>query len=939
MQALHGKHLYPFAISALLWLALAAPASAQNDDTFDPISAGAVLDEIQTGISAAGVDAGYLDTARTDTIALQTLAATCEADATELRSRLEARYEPLKSIDGDVDTSVFDQYLEIKKLLDDSIGRQTQCAAVRDTAQQLTGSIIGLQNAISQQFLSNKDETVIAAMRDLPGRIRAIPAKLRSSVTLELIEGVTPVLLFWLLVGGGALAALFGLFIRHRFHRRYSAAVGDDATPQFRWLLPKPLAQHAPLMLEGATLIIILMATMQHASAELMVIRLAIGISMYGLGLVVIDWATGPLSPSAAVKGLIPDHVAPLRRRLRLLVFTLVASFVVLGTRWLAIRTVAPDVPGRATMIFLVAIALIYVIAYLGRIPGMRGRFRLMRYAGILTLIVGIFALLLGFHNFAGYLIHGVTRTGLALFLLWILLWGVFTLFDYLISQDTPSAIQVRKNLGMTDKAARTGLGFMQLAIDLIVWLSFVVFVVYVWDDSGTTLDSLYEYIVSGVSIGEMQLKPINIIVGILVFIGLLIVIGWIKRWIDRRWLQYIVVERGAREALITVFGYIGFIIAVLIGLTQAGVELGGLVWVSSALALGIGFGMQEIANNFISGLILLFERPIRIGDFVTVGKVEGYVRSIRMRATEIETQDNQNVLVPNSELISGQVTNWVLRNTSGRLQLQVGVAYGSDVEKVREILERVACDHAEVITDGSAPAPRALFMGFGDSSLDFELRVRIFRIERRYSVTSDINFAIDASFREAGVSIPFPQHDLHIVSYPLEDIAEKAVAAAAKDKQEEPPSPKVSSPVDNITRSHTEEVELPVDLQEAWTAITNIEMMQQWLVREGEFTPHIGGRFRLALLDGSDMSGRIDIFIPNRRMRIVVALREGEEPLPTGPITVSLQLREIKKGTRLIVTVAGIPADEDWEEDYKRSEMRWQEALKELRAVIREST
>jgi hypothetical protein len=114
---------------------------------------------------------------------------------------------------------------------------------------------------------------------------------------------------------------------------------------------------------------------------------------------------------------------------------------------------------------------------------------------------------------------------------------------------------------------------------------------------------------------------------------------------------------------------------------------------------------------------------------------------------------------------------------------------------------------------------------------------------------------------------------------------------------------------------------------------------MKKWLAQDGEFSPHIGGAFQLSLLDSSDMSGRIDIYIPNRRMRLVVALRDGAEPLPTGPITVSLHLKEIEKGTTLSVTVAGIPADEDWEEDYKRSEMRWQNGLEELKSVLNDSS
>jgi small-conductance mechanosensitive channel/uncharacterized protein YndB with AHSA1/START domain len=671
---------------------------------------------------------------------------------------------------------------------------------------------------------------------------------------------------------------------------------------------------------------------LNEPSLEYAVVRIAAGIFLYGMGCVVIDWATGPLSPSARVKGLIPDHVSPLRLRLRLFTLTLVTSFVVLGTNWLAIRNMDPDVSGRATMIFLVAISLLFILAYLRRIPGVQGRIRLIRYSGSMALIVGIFALLVGYHNFAGYLVHGVTRTALALSVLWILLWVVFAAFDYLMNEETPAAVHLRSNLGVSARASRTGFGVVQLVADLIIWISFIVYIIYVWDEAGTTLESLVDLVVLGGMVGNIQLVPLNIIGGMLVFAGLIVVIGWTKRWIDRRWLQHIVTERGAREALTTLFGYVGFILAALIGLTQAGVELGGLIWVSSALALGIGFGMQEIANNFVSGLILLFERPIRAGDFVSVGDIEGYVRRIRIRATEIETLDNQNVLVPNSELISGRVTNWVLRDTYGRLRVTVGVAYGSDVEKVREILEKVACAHPEVITDGRAPAPRALFWGFGDSSLDFELRVRIDRIDRRFSVKSDLNFEINKEFRDAGITIPFPQRDLHLIASPEQQPGTEPLAAA---KKVDPGKTGVFQQPESVTRSHREDIDISAELDDVWTAITDIEWIKRWLASDGEFTPQIGGRFALTLRDGTELNGRIDVFLPPWRMRMVVALREGDEILASGPATIEFSLLKAKSKTRLSVSVSGIPATEDWEEDYHRSEDRWRNGLVELQEIL----
>ena len=930
-----GRHVPQLPLLCVIYALSLLPATcaiAQEENAFDPIGVGAQLDELSVQLGAEGLDTEFLTQARATVVALDGQAANCRIASTAERERLEARFEPLRDVDAEVAPAVFDQRTEIRQLLDEAIARQTQCSSVKDLTEALLVRITATQNQLSQQYLSNRGSSVIVLLREMPARVSAWPAQVRGSVNLELIEVVTPISLFWALVAAGILSTGLGVWLRHRFSRWYAGAGGDEMPAQMKFLLPKPLAEYSPLLLLGLALATVLYLSIYNSPTELAVVRIAISFVLFGVGCVVIDWATGPLSPSARVKGLIPDHVQPLRIRLRFFILTLVASFVFLGTEWLAIRRVDPNVSGRSAMIFLVAVSLIYVLNYLGRIPGIKGRLRLIRYAGSLTLIVGIFAVLIGYQNFAGYLVHGVTRTLLALAILWILLWVGLMAFDYLAMESAPGAAKLRTGLGMSERASRTGLGFMQLIGDLVLWVGFVVYLIYVWDESGTTLERLVELVVLGGTVGNIQLVPSNIIGGILVFAALLVVIGWMKRWIDRRWLQHIVIERGAREALITLFGYVGFIIAFLIGLTQAGVELGGLIWVSSALALGIGFGMQEIANNFVSGLILLFERPIRAGDFIGVGDVEGYVRRIRIRATEIETLDNQNVLVPNSELISGRVTNWVLRDTYGRLRVVVHVAYGSDVEKVREILEAVGHEHSEVITDGSAPAPRALFMGFDDSSLDFELRVRILRIDRRFSVQSDINFSINQAFREANITIPFPQRDLHLISYPEQ---QQETAAPPKDKQDETARTGVFQQPDSITRSHREAAELAVGIDDVWTAITEMESIKKWLAKDGEFAAHIGGRFALALRDGTDLSGRIDIFLPPRRMRLVVALREGDDLLASGPTTIEFVLFEHEKKTRLSVSVSGIPATEEWEEDYRRSEDRWRNGFVELQELL----
>jgi potassium-dependent mechanosensitive channel len=297
----------------------------------------------------------------------------------------------------------------------------------------------------------------------------------------------------------------------------------------------------------------------------------------------------------------------------------------------------------------------------------------------------------------------------------------------------------------------------------IAVWVVFVFGLLDIWRFPEATVVQIRRYLLDGFKVGSVDVVPLRIYGSVAVFASLFALSAWIRGRLESRWLIDSTMDRGAREAVVTITGYTGIILSVVIALSVAGVGFGNLALIAGALSVGIGFGLQNIVNNFISGLILLFERPIKTGDWIVVGNTEGYVRSIRIRSTQIQTFDRADVIVPNSELIAGQVTNWMLRDPRGRVRLPIGVAYGSDTQKVREILLEVAKAHVDVIDDGSVPGPRVLFREFGDSSLNFELRAFIRNIDNRINVISDLNFAIDAAFRERGVEIPFPQRDVHI--------------------------------------------------------------------------------------------------------------------------------------------------------------------------------
>jgi small-conductance mechanosensitive channel len=249
-------------------------------------------------------------------------------------------------------------------------------------------------------------------------------------------------------------------------------------------------------------------------------------------------------------------------------------------------------------------------------------------------------------------------------------------------------------------------------------------------------------------------------LVSFVVFLLLALVLSTLLQKALGRVLSQRGVDEGVQYALNRLLHYAVLLIGAFLALDNLGISITALAGLGAILAIGIGFGLQNIAQNFVSGLILLLERPVKKGDFVQVGETRGVVRSIHARATILTTLDNVDIIVPNGEFITGTVTNQTFGSRRLRIRVGVGVAYGSDTSLVRETLERVASAHELVLTE---PAPLVFFADFGESSLDFTLLCWISDPTSQWRIASDLRFAIDAAFREEGIQIPFPQRDLHL--------------------------------------------------------------------------------------------------------------------------------------------------------------------------------
>ncbi|NNJ95088.1 MAG: mechanosensitive ion channel family protein, partial [Halobacteria archaeon] len=528
----------------------------------------------------------------------------------------------------------------------------------------------------------------------------------------------------------------------------------------------QPFIMAVPWLLAGAGVFVALMIYLPGWPPPL-ITRLVLGILAWlGIDVFLRIWLVGRRSA-----GLAAHDAITLDRWLKILVGLLILGGLI-STAEAVIRLPDPHyLLLRTIMVWLLFVSLLWSAVILGRVPGLAGMStsRLLLVVAVLIIAVAETA---GYRNLSDYLLLGFGGTVIGL--------GVFSsvsssfvyFYDGLDQGRYAWQKMLRRWMHLKAREVVPGLIWLRLATSLLVWSIFLLWFLWVWGQSEHWLSQLVEYATEGFSVGSLRIAPVQLLGAITVLAAGISLSGWFKKRVVTELVKRTRLDRGGREAMVTVSGYAGVLISLLIALGVAGISYTNLAIIAGALSVGIGFGLQNVVNNFVSGLILLFERPVRTGDWIVVGDTQGYVRKISIRSTQIETFDRADVIVPNSELISNKVSNLMLRDPWGRIIIPVGVAYGSDVAKVITILVRVAREHEGVLVEqpGVSP-PKALFRRFGDSALEFELRCFIRQIDRMIDITHELNVAIDREFRAAGITIPFPQRDIHVRTIPPGDI------------------------------------------------------------------------------------------------------------------------------------------------------------------------
>ena len=393
----------------------------------------------------------------------------------------------------------------------------------------------------------------------------------------------------------------------------------------------------------------------------------------------------------------------------------------------------------------------------------------------VVALIVG--SVLGGYVALASFLIDQVVWISIVVALLVLCIALADEFIGGSLRGQTRIATTLQANTGLRRRSLEQlgvlGSGIARLALIIVG----ILLVLAPWGIESTDVTSSLRAMFFGFNVGDVTISLSSILLAALLFAAAFAVTRMIQRWLTNTFLPATDLDAGLRNSISTAAGYVGIITAGMLSISYLGLSLERVTIVAGALSVGIGFGLQSIVNNFISGLILLWERPIRVGDLVVVGDGEGYVRRINVRSTEIQAFDRSTIIVPNSNLISGIVRNRVRNDRVGRVLVSIPVPRASDPDQVAEIMRKAALAHREVMSE---PAPRVLFKKVTENTIDFDVICFVDDIDAAGRVSSDIYFEIFRGLRKAGIGVPAP------APAPEPDDESQDMAPKAEEKEDE---------------------------------------------------------------------------------------------------------------------------------------------------------
>lgn len=729
----------------------------QQKSIFNVAEANDKFDKISLKLSTQNLNFNILSNAVQDLEDLQKKAKSCvnnyEAELQEINTTLE---EMEKNLSGDQKPSDYkflqDKKNSYNKSLSDCrlfVYRTDEAlVAYKNTLQSMSSSKLFKQSTPIWGVFETKTSKLFQNIEI---------SKLYANCGIDLLD-------FNKLVIGGCIIIIFliiALYIKIICRRQLK--LNDEAKSKFisfyavanKFILPLAFFTSTSIIFSIICLNALPKPTLELLSYSTLIFILSLAIARY------VFYPSSSIQPIVPVPNMLGKKFY--KRFLALSALAFISYVLAVLLRGQDIPSHASDL-ARTFLAITLGMAITWFCWLFCRIPIIKKQHKsliiLFKATLIFLLSFMIIAELLGFHNLAVFLIYSWLLTIGLIFCTIVAVYLIKVIFDLLEDQTSSTGQFIARVCGIRPLNRIPEFTIIRFSLYVSIALISAILLMSIWHLSVNFIDSITNGILEGFNFANIKLVPSKILLSFILFATILLTGRIIANYISTKDVNH--AESEKQVAIASIIFYIFFTIALLFALLVAGVNFTGLAIIGGALSVGIGLGLQDIVNNFASGLVLLLEKPIKPGDRVLIGETEGFVKKISARSTRISTMAKEDVIIPNSDLITNKLINYMYFDRLWRVECKVGVAYGSDVELVKESLLEVAHNNPDVLKT-PPNEPTVLFQEFGDNSLLFELWCIIRNVNKKYIIASDINFAINEIFVKNNITIAFPQRDVHI--------------------------------------------------------------------------------------------------------------------------------------------------------------------------------
>ncbi len=736
---------------------------------FDAPSANKILSKAMLYNASDKVTISQVKDAIIDLSKLEGVAKKCEqVNASELGS-VDKQLSEMASAQGK-SPAITEEKKYLNQKRGDLTNQLSECRLFIMRADELNITLTKKLRLLLKNELLYPDSTAISNIATLPAVLQTVIQDFNKDLFTKQI-GMTA-LSPWHTVGL-ILLLIFGLLSGNKLKQRLTPEIGVQTETQLPSQFVQTLCAVAKKYVTPSIVMVLFALFFTISSPSLKdpsyFAWTSYGILGYIAFLFLADFFFQPPKPAQGFGQLSEPLAKMVTRRLKLLGLLCLVAYCT------AIVFTPQELPesisafAKTIFITLLTINLISIIWIVRRLPAIQYYHKVLRFFISTALSLGLASLLvaewLGYHLLVTYFLRGIMLTMLLIFLARVVLKVANALINNFLSEERNWQQKLHQFLGLKAGDRPIEIVGLRVLIYLVVWCGIILLLLRIWGLAETNFALLLNALLQGFDIGDLRIVPSRIVLGTLFFIFLALSTRTLSNYTAKRTNLHL--AQGNRESLAAIVGYLGFAIALLLGLLVAGVYFSGLAIIAGALSVGIGFGLQNIVNNFVSGIILLIERPIKPGDRIIVGNTEGYVRRISIRSTHITTLERADVIMPNSDLISKPVTNYMLYDTHYKVSVLVNIAYGSNIELARELMLTIVKQNPQVINDRKGFEPTVNFKRFNNDILELELVCLIKDVELKGGVESDLNFAIEKAFRENDIKVAFPQREVTIKNWP----------------------------------------------------------------------------------------------------------------------------------------------------------------------------